>query len=318
MTTIGQSTLDVYPLNLGTNSFGWTADLQAASGVLDEYADAGGNFLDTADVYGRHKKGNVGGESEAMIGKWLRGRRRDELVIATKVGYVNPEGELEAANVRRAIEGSLTRLETDYIDLYYAHKFDPATPIPESVAAFAQIQREGKIREVGLSNMSPEQIREWIAAADDQGVPRPVALQPPYNLVWRTSFEETWEPIAREYDLGVMTYWSLAGGLLTGKYKPGTEITGERARNVSRFATPQAFEVVAAATDIAREHNVDTAAVAIAWLLANPTVTAPVASARHASQVGPLLEGVTISLTEEDLAVLNRLSEGTGPREEAA
>ncbi len=310
MTLIGNSALDVYPLSLGTNSFGWTADLETAHAILDEYADNGGNFIDTADVYGRHKKGNVGGESEAMIGPWLSARPREEIVLASKVGYVNPEGDLSKKRVREALDGSLTRLETDYIDLYYAHKFDPATPIEESVAAFAQVQAAGKIREIGLSNMSPEQIREWMAAADDQGVPRPVALQPPYNLVRRVPYETKWQPIAEEFNLGVMTYWSLAGGLLTGKYSDTEEIRGDRARTVTDHASRQAFEVVAAVKAIAADHNVDPAAVAIAWILENPTVTAPVASASRSSQVGPMMEGVTIQLTPQDLAVLDELSKG--------
>lgn len=315
MTTIGTSSLDVYPLCLGTNSFGWTADMDAARGVLDEYVGNGGNFIDTADVYGRHKEGNVGGESEAMIGAWMAGRNREELVVATKVGFMNPGGELSATRVRDALTGSLRNLGTDYVDLYYAHRFDEETPIAESVAAFAREQQAGRIREVGLSNMSPEQIRQWIEAADEQGVPRPVALQPPYNLVRRVPYESTWQPVVEEFALGVMTYWSLAGGLLTGKYRADHAIEGDRAATVSRHANERAFEVVEAVRDIAADHNVDPAAVAIAWLLENPTVTAPVASARNAQQVGPLMEGVTIQLTGEDMATLNRLSDGLGGEE---
>ena len=187
MTTIGTSSLDVYPLCLGTNSFGWTAELDAARGVLDEYVGNGGNFIDTADVYGRHKEGNVGGESEAMIGAWMAGRNREELVVATKVGFMNPGGELSATRVRGALTGSLRNLGTDYVDLYYAHRFDEETPIAESVAAFAREQQAGRIREVGLSNMSPEQIRQWIEAADEQG---PVPATAPRRIVMlRTIFE---------------------------------------------------------------------------------------------------------------------------------
>ncbi len=312
MTVIGKSDLDVYPLCLGTNSFGRTADQRAAFSVLDEYTDAGGNFLDTADVYGDRKDGQGGGESEEMIGRWLSSRPRDELVIATKVGFMKPEGELSAGNVRSALEGSLRRLQTDYVDLYYAHKFDPATPIPESVVAFAALQEEGLIRQVGLSNLTPDQIREWVAVADELGVPRPVAIQPPYNLLRREPYEVKWQPIAEEFDLGVMTYWSLAGGLLTGKYRRDHEITGPRAATVKRHASDQAFDVVEAVRKIAAEHNVEPASVAIAWLLTNPTVTAPVASARNRQQVPPLLEGVTICLTDEDVELLNRLSSGLG------
>ena len=315
MTTIGTSSLDVYPLSLGTNSFGWTADLSAAKGILDEYVDNGGNFIDTADIYGKRKAGNVGGESEAMIGEWLAERPRSEIVIATKVGFMNPEGELSARRVPEALEDSLRRLSTDYVDLYYAHRFDPATPVAESVAAFAKLQAEGKIREIGLSNMTPEQARAWIEAADEQEVPRPVALQQAYNLARRIKFERQWQPLAEEFGLGVMTYWSLAGGLLTGKYRADQPIEGDRSATVSRHANERAFEVVEAVREIAADHNVDPAAVAIAWLLENSTVTAPVASARTASQVGPLMEGVTIQLTGADMDTLNRLSAGLGGEE---
>lgn len=312
MTRIGRSSLDVYPLCLGTNPFGWTTDREGARAVLNEYTDNGGNFIDTADVYGMRGDEREVGASETMIGHWLAERPRDEVVLASKVGYLHAEGELEPKRVAASLEASLRRLQTDHLDLYYAHKFDPATPIPETVAAFAQAQAAGKIREVGLSNMSPEQIREWIAAADDQGVARPVALQPPYNLVGRVPYEERWQPVAEEFELGVMTYWSLAGGLLTGKYSPDREITGERARTVTKHASARAFEVVEAVKQIAAEHNVDPAAVAVAWLLENPTVTAPVASARVPSQVGPMMEGVTIQLTAANMDLLNRLSAGLG------
>lgn len=312
MTLIGRSSLDVYPLCLGANPFGWTTDQEGAHAVLDEYVDNGGNFIDTADVYGMRGSEGVVGTSETMIGQWLINRPRAELVVASKVGYLNPEGDLAASNVTRSLDASLQRLQTDYLDLYYAHKFDPATPIPETVAAFAQAQTSGKIREIGLSNMTPEQIREWMAAADDQGVPRPIALQPPYNLVRRVPYETLWQPLADEFDLGVMTYWSLAGGLLTGKYSPDREITGERARTVTKHASKRAFEVVEAVKLIAAEHNVDPAAVAIAWLLENPTVTAPIASARTPAQVGPMMEGVTIQLTADNMEVLDQLSQGLG------
>lgn len=312
MTVIGTSDLDVYPLCLGTNSFGRTADLETARGVLDEYTDCGGNFLDTADVYGRHKDGGYAGASEEMIGVWLAGRPRSELIVATKVGFVNPEGELSEERVAQALEGSLRRLQTDYVDLYYAHKFDPVTPVEESVAAFAKAQQEGKIREVALSNMSPEQIRAWMAEADRQGVARPVALQPPYNLLRRAPYETIWQPVVEEFNLGVIPYWSLAGGMLTGKYDRDAPIEGARAETVNRHASAQAWSVVEAVKVIAAQHNVDPGAVAIAWLLENPTVTAPAASARNASQVGPMMEGVTIQLTEEDMETLNRLSEGLG------
>ncbi len=312
MTQIGMSSLDVYPLCLGTNPFGWTADREDSHAVLGEYADAGGNFLDTADVYSAWREGNEGGESERIIGSWLRGRKRDELVIATKVAKLPGHRGLSSKNVHECADASLRRLDTDYIDLYYAHEYDPRVPISQSVAAFADLQQQGKIREVGLSNFDAQQIIDWVAACDEQGVPRPVAIQPHYNLVWRTPFENDLSILAEEYDLGVMPYWSLAAGLLTGKYKSAEQIMGARAGSVRKHATDQAFKVIEAQNQIASELNVEPTSVAIAWLLTRPVVTAPIASARSAEQVPPLLEGVTITLSDEEIRLLDDLSAGLG------
>ena len=312
MSAIGTSSLDVYPLCLGTNSFGWTASRDASHQILDEYTDAGGNFLDTADVYTAWVPGGKGGESERIIGAWLANRRRDEVVLATKVAKLPGYRGLSPKNVQTCAEASLGRLGTDYIDLYYAHEFDPRTPVAESVAAFAKLQRAGMIREVGLSNFTADQIHEWIREADLQGVSRPVALQPHYNAVWREPFESELEPVAEQYDLAVMPYWSLAAGLLTGKYKSADDISGDRASSVQQHANPRAFAVVEAITEIADQTNVEPSAVAIAWLLANPVVTAPIASARSSAQIPPLLEGVSITLSDDELETLNSLSAGLG------
>lgn len=312
MAFIGRSAIDVYPLCLGGNTFGWTADSDTSHAILDEYADAGGNFIDTADVYSAWKEGNQGGESETIIGQWMRGRSRDQVVVATKVAKLPGKRGLSAKNVRECAEASLGRLETDFIDLYYAHEFDDRVPIGESVQAFAELQQAGKIREIGLSNFTAEQVTEWIAAADEQGVARPVALQPHYNLLWRTPFENDGVQVAVDYDLGVIPYFALAAGLLTGKYKASEQAQGPRAGSVNRHASPRAFEVVEAVDQIATEHNVEPSSVAIAWLLTRSVVTAPIASARVPQQVGPLLEGVTITLTEHELLRLNKLSDGLG------
>lgn len=312
MTQIGFSDLDVYPLCLGGNTFGWTADADTSNAVLTEYADSGGNFIDTADVYSAWAKGNVGGESETIIGSWMKDRQRDELVIATKVGMHKKAPGLSRENVERSVEGSLLRLQTDYIDLYYAHLFDEETPLSEQVATFAKLQKEGKIREIGLSNFTPEQVRDWVRHADEQNVRRPVALQPHYNLLWRQPFEGELSSVVAEFDLGVIPYFSLAAGLLTGKYTTEADFLGARAAAVSRHASPQAFHVVEAVREIAAEQNVETASIAIAWLLANPVVTAPIASARTPEQLPPLLEGVSIALADDDKETLDELSNGLG------
>ncbi len=304
--------MDVYPLCLGGNPFGWTADESASHAVLDEYADAGGNFIDTADVYSAWKEGNQGGESETIIGSWLSGRKRDEVVIATKVAKLPGYRGLSEKNVRTCADASLKRLQTDYVDLYYAHEFDPNVSLEESVAVFASLQQEGKIREVGLSNFTAEQIRDWIEEAGRQGVPAPVVIQPAYNLVWRRSFESSLEAVCKDFDLGVVPYWSLASGLLTGKYRSQADIAGAREGSLKRQASPGAFEVIDVVREIAAEHNVEPSSIAIAWLLTRPTVTAPLASARVPEQVPPLLEGVTLTLTDEDVIRLDELSEGLG------
>jgi len=318
MPQIGTSDLTVRALSLGTNTFGWTSSPEESLGVLDAFTASGGDFLDTADSYSAWAPGHHGGESESIIGRWLAAGgpgRRGSIVIATKVAQHPDAPGLSPQNVAAAADASLTRLGTDHIDLYYAHQEDPATPIPDTVAAFAALQQAGKIRAVGLSNFSPASIGQWIAAADDQGVARPVALEPHYNLVHRVDFEDTLRPVAEQLALSVMPYWGLAGGLLTGKYRSVADIDrlgGARADTVRGYANDQAFLVVAALADIASAHAVEPAAVALAWLAAQPTVTAPIASARIVEQLPALLDSLTVELTAEDLTTLTTLSTPIG------
>lgn len=314
MVAIGNTNLDVYPLCLGANTFGWTSSKAESFDVLDEYVGAGGNFVDTADVYSAWAKGNKGGESETILGEWLTPAKRNDLVIATKVGMWGEHAGLGEKNVMRAAEGSLRRLNVDHIDLYYAHIFDEDVPVEETVHAFARLQEQGKVRHVGVSNFSAGQLERWVKAADDQGVPRPVALQPHYNLVWRKDYETKLQPVVEEYDLGVMPYQALAAGLLTGKYDEGEGAAGagERSGGVGRHISPGAWKTVEVAREVADELNVGVAAVAIAWLLANPSITAPIASARTADQLVPLLEGVTVTLTDEERSALDAASAGLG------
>lgn len=311
MPYLGTSNVDVYPLCLGTNPFGWTASKTDSFAVMDAYASGGGNFVDTADVYSAWVDGNAGGESETIIGEWMASRKnRSEIVLATKVAKWAGARGLSATSIRTGVEASLQRLQTDYIDLYYAHEEDLAVDIAETVAAFAELQQEGKIRMVGLSNHSPERIQEWLAAAEKLGVDAPVALQPHYNLVYRTDFETKYQDLAARHQLSVIPYYGLAAGLLTGKYRSPADIQGPRAGMVSVYASPQAFKVVEAVAEIASAHNVDSTAIVVAWLLAQPTITAPIASARVSEQVPSLLEGATVVLGDDELATLNELSAG--------
>lgn len=311
MTYVGNTGIDVYPLCLGTNPFGWTASAQDSFAVLDAYTAGGGNFIDTADSYSAWVEGNSGGESETIIGQWMSERgNRHNLVLATKVAKWEGAQGLSASAIQRGITESLRRLQTDYVDLYYAHAEDLSVDIEETVSAFAKLQQEEKIREVGLSNHSPERIREWIETAKRLGVPQPVVLQPHYNLVYRADFEGKYRDLAAKYGLSVVPYYSLASGLLAGKYKQGADITGPRAGTVSGYASEAAFRVVEAVRDIAASHNVEVSSIAIAWLLAQPTVIAPIASARVAEQVPALLEGASVVLSKEELQELNDLSAG--------
>lgn len=313
MAKIGTSDLDVTPLCLGGNTFGWTSDRDESHAVLDAFVEGGGNFIDTADVYSAWVPGNQGGESETIIGEWLTRRgRRDDVVVATKVAQHPLFPGLAPDNVTRAANASLSRLRTDHIDLYYAHQEDPKTPVEESVAAFAALQKDGKVRHVGLSNFSAEAIRAWIESADEQGVERPVALQPHYNLVHRTDFEDNLRASAEKYHLGVMPYWSLAAGLLTGKYHSDADISGARSDTVKGYASPEAFAVVELLRQVAAVHSVQPASVALRWLALQPTVVAPIASARTVAQVAPLLASVDLTLTSEEVAGLDRVSSLVG------
>ncbi len=308
MPTIGTSGVTVAPLALGGNTFGWTSDEETSLRVLSEFAAGGGNFVDTADAYSAWVPGNSGGESETILGKWFATTgNRESIVLATKVAKHPDFTGLAPANIARAAEASLQRLRSDYIDLYYAHAEDPNTPIAESVAAFAQLQKAGKVRNIGLSNFSAGSIRDWIAAADDQGVARPVALQPRYNLVDRAAFENNLRAVAQEFNLGVMPYYGLAAGCLTGKYASVADISGARAGSVRGYASDEGFAVVAKLREIAKSHGVEPASVALRWLALQPTIVAPIASARTVEQVAPLL-AFDLELSADELAALDSLS----------
>jgi aryl-alcohol dehydrogenase (NADP+) len=278
--------------------------------VLDGFVAGGGNFVDSADVYSSWKPGNVGGESERILGEWMRLRgNRADVVLATKVGKLAPLAGLGASTISAGAEDSLKRLGTNYIDLYYAHADDPATPIAESVAAFNDLVVAGKVRHIALSNYSGARLREWIAEADAQGAARPVAVQPHYNLVFRHEYESDLMATVLEFNLGVVPYHGLASGFLTGKYHSAADATGvARGAGVANYLTPDGFGVVAELDEIAATHGVAVASVSLAWLRSRSGVVAPIASARVVEQLPALLAGAELSLTAAEIALLDAAS----------
>jgi aryl-alcohol dehydrogenase-like predicted oxidoreductase len=307
MVRLGNTDLDVFPLNLGGNVFGWTADEATSHDVLDAFVAGGGNFVDTADGYSAWAPGHEGGESERVIGSWLAKRgRRDDVVIATKVSQHPARRGLGHDNVLAAADDSLRRLGTDHIDLYYAHFDDPDTPLEETLSAFNELVKAGKVRHVAGSNYTAERFAEALAIQDREGLARWVALQPHYNLVERAGYEDGGlRALAEREGLAVLPYFALAKGFLTGKYREGGDAgDSPRAGQAAEYATPSGFRVLAALDEVAAAHGVPVTAVSIAWLAAQPTVTAPLASARTVDQLGPLLQGARLELRPEELDAL--------------
>ncbi|MFE2018116.1 aldo/keto reductase [Streptomyces sp. NPDC059499] len=308
--TLGSSSLQVFPLALGGNVFGWTADEGGSFAVLDAYAAAGGNFIDTADSYSAWAPGNEGGESETLVGKWLASRsNRSDIVVATKVG-AHPEFKgLAGATIKGAAEASLRRLGTDHIDLYYTHFDDETVPVEEIITALDQLVKDGKVREIAASNISPERLRASLEFSEREGLARYVALQPHYNLVSRDTYEGELQDTAAEAGLAAVPYFALASGFLTGKYRPGTAVESARADGAARHLESERGRKVLAALDrVAQEHDAEIATVALAWLAARPTVAAPIASARTVGQLPALVAVADLRLTDVDLADLDEAS----------
>ncbi len=311
MALIGQSDLDVFPLGLGGNTFGWTSDTETSFAVLDAFVAGGGNFIDTADAYSAWVPGHEGGESETIIGEWAKVRgNRDSVVIATKVSRHPRFRGLSAKNVAAAADASLGRLGTDYIDLYYVHYDDPDIGVEEAAGAFRALQVAGKIRQVGLSNYTAPRLREWFAVAEANGWPAPVAFQPLYSLVERTAYEDELAPVVAELGVGVLPYSALASGFLTGKYRTATDNAGTpRAPGAARYLTPTGLAVLAAMDKISADRGVELTSIALAWLLTRPGIVAPLASARVVDQLGALLAGATLELTPDEIKSLDTASE---------
>ena len=310
---LGRSTLAVAPLAFGGNVFGWSVDEQRSFELLDAFVDAGFNLVDTADVYSAWAPGNRGGESEAIIGKWLkRSGKRDKVLIATKVAKWVEHRGLSPMNVRQAVEGSLQRLQTDYIDLYQAHADDATVPLSETLGAFAKLIQEGKVRVIGASNYGADRFAEALKVSREHNLPRYESLQPEYNLVSRADYERELEPLVRQENVGVINYYALASGFLSGKYRNDADLAKSSARggSVKKYLNPQGLKVLAVLDEVAAAHKAKPSQVALAWLIARPGITAPIASATSLEQLRELIGAAELSLTQDEISALNGASAG--------
>ena len=309
---LGRSGLSTAPIVFGGNVFGWTADEATSFALLDAFVAGGFNCIDTADSYSRWVAGHAGGESETVIGKWLKRRgKRDDVVIATKVGSDMGQGIcLKRDYILRSAEESLKRLQTDYIDLYQEHFDDEVTPVEETMEAFATLIRQGKVRAIGASNITPARLTESLAASAKHGWPRYETLQPHYNLVERTGFERDYAPLCREHGLGVIPYWSLAAGFLTGKYRSEADLgkSPRGPRNAQKYLNERGHRVLNALDTVAAGAGATPARVALAWLMARPTITAPIASATSVAQWQDLARAADLKLGADAVRLLNEAS----------
>ena len=311
---LGRTGLSIAPLVLGGNVFGWTADKKTSFALLDRFAEAGLNAIDTADSYSTWASGNNGGESEAIIGEWMKARgNRDKVFVITKVGSPMGEGKkgLSAGYIAEAVEASLKRLQSDYIDLYLSHWPDAETPYDETLGAYAALLKAGKARAIGASNLDAAQMREALAVAAKRRLPRYDVLQPEYNLYDRGGFDGVLRNLCVKEEIGVVTYFSLAKGFLSGKYRGEADL-GQSARGggIKAYLNPRGFRILAALDAVAAKHRAKPAEVALAWLIAQPGVTAPIASATSLPQVESLIKAAGLGLDVADMAELDRASAG--------
>lgn len=316
MRPLGQSPLSTAPLVLGGNVFGWNVDEKRAFDLLDAFVDAGGNLIDTADSYSAWVPGNRGGESETIIGKWLqRSGKRAQVLIATKVGKWARQAGLSPVNIRQAVEGSLKRLQIDCIDLYFAHQDDASVLMADTLGEFARLLEAGKIRAIGASNFGAARFADALAVSKQHGLPRYECLQPEYNLVSRRGYEAELEPLALRENLGVLSYSGLASGFLSGKYRSTADLArnATRGRAVKRYLDPHGFGVLSALDEVAAAHQATPAQVALAWLMARPGLTAPIASASSVEQWRELWAATALTLGTGDIAVLDQASAEADP-----
>jgi aryl-alcohol dehydrogenase-like predicted oxidoreductase len=309
---LGGSGLEVSPICLGGNVFGWTADEPRSFAVLDAFVDASFNFVDTADVYSRWAPGHKGGESETVLGNWFkRSGHRKKVILATKVGIeLAPDKKgLSKAYILREVEDSLQRLQTDYIDLYQSHIDDATVPLEETLGAYDQLIKEGKVRAIGASNYRAERLVEALDIAKESGLPRYECLQPHYNLYERAAYEQDLEPLCLKEGIGVIPYFALASGFLTGKYRSESDLAqGPRGQMVKKYLVDRGFRILAALDEVATKLHATPGKVAIAWLIARPSVTAPIASATSVEQLKELVEAANLQLDPASIQTLNEAS----------
>ena len=314
---LGRSGLEVSPICLGGNVFGWTVDEAMSFRLLDAWVDAGMNFVDTADVYSRWVPGHAGGESEAILGKWFRqSGKRNRVVLATKVG--KPMGDndkgLSNAYIRRAVEASLRRLKTEVIDLYQSHDDDAATPLEETLTAFADLIKEGKVRAIGASNHTGPRLALALETSRRLGVPRYESLQPLYNLVEREPYESELEPVCREHGVGVINFYALASGFLTGKYRSAADLgKSVRGKGAGKYLTERGLAVLGALDAVAATVGATPAQVALAWQIARPGITAPIASATSPAQLAGLVGAAALTLDTPSIELIDRVSRPSAP-----
>jgi aryl-alcohol dehydrogenase-like predicted oxidoreductase len=307
MITLPKTDLRVHPLCLGGNTFGWSANESESFAVLDAYFEAGGNFIDTADVYSEWKEGNKGGESETIIGNWMKSRgNRDELVIATKVAKLSTRPGLSKSNISAALNDSLNRLQTDRIDLYYSHEDDKATPLEETLETYTEAIRAGKIRYIGASQHTGERLKVAIETSVKNGFAQYVVLQDQYNLMERKPFENQQADVVSSLGISALPFYGLARGFLSGKYRPGVSVESVRAASVEEYQTEKGWKIVQTLDEIAKSHNASLSSVALGWLRSNSAVSTPIASARTVEQLMEFIN--VIVLTHEEVASLNSVS----------
>jgi len=310
--TLGKTGLEIAPLVFGGNVFGWTVDQAASFKLLNAFFAAGFNSVDTADVYSKWVPGHKGGESEIIIGEWMkRSGNRNQIIVATKVGMDMGDGKkgLSKSHILRSAEDSLRRLQTDYIDLYQSHIDDPDTPLEETLGSYAQLIQQGKVRAIGASNHKGERLAAALETSRKSGLPAYQTLQPNYSLIERAEYESNLEPVCEKEGLGVINYFPLAGGFLTGKYRSEKDAAGKpRARNVTKYLNERGFKIVGALEQVAKKYNATPARISLAWLLARPSITAPIVSATTLEQLSDLISSVDLALDSESIEFLNQAS----------
>ena len=309
---LGKTGLEISPLVFGGNIFGWTVDQATSFKLLDAFAAAGFNSVDTADVYSKWVPGHTGGESEIILGEWMkRSGNRNKIIVATKVGMDMGDGKkgLSKSHILRSAEDSLGRLQTDFIDLYQSHVDDADTSLEETLGAYAELIQQGKVRAIGASNHKADRLATALETSRKSGLPAYQTLQPNYSLIERAEYESNLEPVCEREGLGVINYFPLAGGFLTGKYRSESDVAGKaRARNVTKYLNERGFKILAALDQVAKKYNATPARISLAWLLARPSITAPIVSATNLEQLNDLVSSVDLALDRDSIEFLNKAS----------